>query len=223
MGTSYQETIQWEEAVIVDVIVNDSHPDYDTDGYNVGAIKFRFVDSRILSADAEFDWAFPIDANTTDYPLLNEVVLIISTLNRWYYATKINTSNRVTSQAMFGLNDSPPPDQNSSQRQTDVDGINAGAGPIRQDTAGESDRLGNEFEDLDTVFRLRSREGDIIREGRTGQSIRFGSDQTNAQAPTVLIRCGPDPNAIQSIPGSEFALIDENVNPQDVADEHYEW
>ena len=212
MGTSYQETIQWEEAVIVDVVVNDDHPEYDTDGYNVGAIKFRFVDSTVLSSDAEFDWAFPIDANVTDYPLLNEVVLIISTLNRWYYATKINTSNRVTSQAMFGLNDGPSAQQNDTQRQKDVGGINAGEGPIRQDVQAEKDRLGNEFVDLDTVFRLRSQEGDIIREGRSGQSIRFGSDQKNGQAPNVLIRCGPDPTAVKSVPESEFALISEDIN-----------
>ena len=212
MGTSYSETIQWEEAVIVDVVVNDKHPEYDADGYNVGAIKFRFVASTILTLDTELDWAFPIDANVTDYPLINEVVLIISTLNRWYYATKINTTNRVTSQALFGLNDGPTSQQNDTQRQKDVDGINAGAGPIRQDVQAENDRLGNEFVDLDTVFRLRAQEGDIIREGRSGQSIRFGSDQKNGQSPTVLIRCGPDPAAIKSIPGSEFALISEDIN-----------
>ena len=34
MGTSYQETLQWQEVLVVDVIVNDGHPEYDTDGYN---------------------------------------------------------------------------------------------------------------------------------------------------------------------------------------------
>lgn len=211
MGTSYQETLQWEEAVIVDVVVNDEHPEYDSDGYNVGAIRFRFIDSHALTAEADLDWAFPIDANVTDYPLINEVVLILSSLNRWYYTKKLNTSNRVTSQALFGLNDSRDAGQTDSQRQKDALGVDAGGGPIRQDVQAEKDRLGQSFQDLSEVFRLRSQEGDIIYEGRSGQSIRFGSDQATGQSPTVLIRCGPDPNAERLTEG-EFALIDENID-----------
>jgi len=212
MGTSYQETLQWEEAVIVDVVVNDNHPEYDTDGYNVGAVRFRFLDSHALTADADLDWAFPIDANVTDYPLINEVVLVLSSLNRWYYTNKLNTSNRVTSQALFGLNDMGGGAQTDDQRQMDTLGIDAGQGPMRQDVQGEKDRLGERFQDLSEVFRLRSQEGDIIYEGRSGQSIRFGSDQATGQSPTVLIRCGPDPAAERLPDGSEHALIDENID-----------
>ena len=55
MGTTYQETLQWEEAIVVDVVVNDNHPDYDEDGYNVGTVKFRFIGSSALAADADLD------------------------------------------------------------------------------------------------------------------------------------------------------------------------
>lgn len=210
MGTSYQDTFQWEEAVVVDVVVNDSHSEYDKDGYNVGAIKFRFLDSAALSVSADLDWAFPLEANVTDYPLLNEVVLVLSTLNRWYYTNKLNTSNRVTSQAMFGLNDFDS-GQTNAQRQKNTLGVNAGTGPLKENIQAKNDRLGQQFQDLSEVFRLRSQEGDIIYEGRSGQSIRFGSDQSTGQSPTVLIRCGPDPAAEKKIAG-EFALVDENVN-----------
>ena len=211
MGTTYQETLQWEEAIVVDVVVNDNHSDYDEDGYNVGTVKFRFIGSSALAADADLDWAFPIDANVTDYPLINEVVLIISTLNRWYYTSKLNTSNRVTSQALFGLNDSLKSRQTDAQTTENMNRIDGGGAPIKQNAQAESDRLGDVFQDLSEVSRLRSQEGDIIYEGRSGQSIRFGSDQDTGQSPTVLIRCGPDPNAERLTEG-ELALIDENID-----------
>ena len=210
MGTSYQETLQWEEAIVVDVVVNDNHPDYDEDGYNVGIVKFRFIGASALSADADLDWAFPIDSNKTDYPLLNEVVLIIHTINRWYYTSKLNTSNRVTSQALFGLNDSLTVRQADNQQTENMNLIDGGGAPIRSNTQAESDRLGDTFQDLSEVFRLRSQEGDIIYEGRSGQSIRFGSDQATGQSPTVKIRCGPDPTQIPEV--GEFGLVDENLD-----------
>ena len=210
MGTTYQETLQWEEAIVVDVVVNDNHPDYDEDGYNVGIVKFRFIGSSALAADADLDWAFPIDANVTDYPLINEVVLIISTINRWYYTSKLNTSNRVTSQALFGLNDSLKSRQTDAQTTENMNRIDAGGAPIRQNAQAESDRLGDKFQDLSEVFRLRSQEGDIIYEGRSGQSIRFGSDQETGQSPTIKIRCGPNPADIPDV--GEFGLVDENLD-----------
>ena len=54
-GTSYQETFQIEEAVVIDVVTNDTHPDYDTDGYNVGAVRFRFINSAAFGADAKLN------------------------------------------------------------------------------------------------------------------------------------------------------------------------
>ena len=211
IGSSYQETFQWEEAIVIDVVVNDSHQEYDPDGYNVGAVRFRFINSAAVTADTYLDWAFPLDANVTDYPLINEVVLVLPALNRFYYNKAMNTSNRVTAQALFGLNDSLKSRPSDRQRTSEVNRIDDGGAPIKQDEASESDRLGEEFKDLEKVFRLRSNEGDIIYEGRSGHSIRFGSNQLVNQSPTLLLRCGPNPIAEKSV-DTEFGLINENVD-----------
>lgn len=209
IGTSYQETFQIEEAVVVDVVVNDGHPEYDvTDGYNVGAVRFRFITSNAFQPDSELNWASPLETNITDYPLLNEIVMVIPALNRFYYSRKLNVSNRVTSHPMFGLNDSLKTRQTSDEK---IDDYQSAVSPKRVNAQAEADRLGEVFEEKDSVFRLRAQEGDITYEGRFGQSIRFGSTPENDQAPTVLIRCGPDPKGKPNIE-SRFGLVDEDLN-----------
>ncbi|KKN37161.1 hypothetical protein LCGC14_0766400 [marine sediment metagenome] len=211
LGTTYQETLQVEEAIVVDVVTNDAHPDYDTDGYNVGAVQFRFIGSAAFRADIGLNWAFPLEANVTDYPLLNEVVLVTPALNRFYYSRKLNTTNRVTAHALFGLNDSLKASQTSGQSAAEMGRIDDGGAPIKKNPKAETDRLGEKFVDKETVLRLRAQEGDIIYEGRSGHSIRFGSSFEDGQSPTVLIRCGPNPTAKKSV-DSEFALIDEDID-----------
>jgi hypothetical protein len=210
-GTSYQETFQLEEAIVVDVVVNDQHPDYDTDGYNVGAVKVRMLSSDAFEQASNLTWAFPMSSNVTDYPLLNEIVLVMPALNRFYYTRRLNVSNRVTAQPLFGLNDGLKARPSTEQQTSEMSRVSDSGAPVRDDQQQESDRLGAYFEDKPTVYRLRSREGDIIYEGRTGQSIRLGSTPDVELSPTLLLRCGPNPNAQRST-DSPYSLIDEDIN-----------
>jgi len=211
LGTSYQETTPLEEAIVVDVVVNDQHSDYDTDGYNVGAVKVRMLSSDAFDQAGSLTWAFPMSPNVTDYPLLNEIVLVMPALNRFYYTRRLNVSNRVTAQPLFGLNDGFKARPSTEQQTSEMSRVGDGGAPVRDDPGTEADRLGAYFEDKLTVYRLRSREGDIIYEGRTGQSIRLGSSPDANLSPTLLLRCGPSPNAPRST-NSPFSLIDEDIN-----------
>ena len=212
VGTTYQETFQFEESVVVDVVVNDTHPAYNAQGDNVGVIKFRFINSQQYLPDDSLNEAFPFFANLSDYPLLNEIVYVFRALNRWYYMTKFNTTNKVTAQALFGLNTKLGPiksDSKDSQQKTE---IADGGAEIREDPIAKEARLGEVFQDKENVFRLRHQEGDIIYEGRSGHSIRFGSNQDEDQAPNMLIRIGPNPDPEVSVDDSECALVDEDIN-----------
>lgn len=207
------EYVTANEAVVVDVILNDDHPQYAMDGYNVGAIKFRLLQDNIFRSNDSLNWAFPIDSNVTDYPLIHEIVEIESYLNRFYYTKKINVSSNVTAQPIYGINEelSPPLDTKNQQE----DRRNSLGNPIKKTKFS----LGNVFIDNNkTIKRLRSDEGDIIYEGRTGQSIRFGSSRmedgifkstNSSQAPNLLFRVGPDPT---NIPDIEFGLVQESIN-----------
>jgi hypothetical protein len=206
----------WQEAVIVDVVVNDKHDQYSPDGYNVGAVQFRFKTTNVYRPQGVLSWALPLDSNINEYPLLSEVVLVFNSMNRFYYTRKLNTSSRVTSQALFGLNEelspSISPEEKSKMYNRSV------ATPVKED-AGKN-KLGKYFEDKATVFRLRHDEGDILFEGRSGQSIRLGAawktgtnfvSTTEDQAPNLLLRVGPDTTQKPSVKGP-YGLVTENIN-----------
>jgi hypothetical protein len=205
------------EAVVVDVIVNDSHPDYAPDGYNVGAIQFRALKSDSYRDQNKLNWALPIESNITDYPLLNEIVFIYSSLNRFYYGRKLNTSSRITNHAMFGLNEELAEEVS---RPAKIKELKASVANRRVDKSAPTPKLGKYFKESEKVMRLRSDEGDIIYEGRSGQSIRFGaawksgttfqSGKTD-QAPNLLFRVGPDLNQKPSVP-SKFGLVKEDID-----------
>jgi hypothetical protein len=202
------------EAVVVDVIVNDSHPQYAQDGYNIGAIKFRNLKTQMFRDDGDLNWALPLETNITEYPLLNEIVHIIQSLNRFYYTRKINVTGRVTHSAIPGLNDDLAPLKTSKDM---AQGFQKTiASPIR--VQGPTEMLGKVFKDV-SVYRLRHDEGDISWQGRSGQSIRFGAawrsgtnfqSAQSDQSPNIIIRVGPG-DVKPSVTGA-FGVVTEDIN-----------
>lgn len=212
VGARYSDVQQFESALVVDVITNDAHPDYSPDGYNIGVIKFRFLDSQELRPEESLNLAFPLDSNLTRYPLLNELVTIFKALNRYYYMPSINVSNRPTSQAIFGIKKETDPLPSSGQRSEDYNQNANGGAPQKDDSSASEEKLGNQFVDLTEVFRIRPQEGDVILEGRSGHSIRLGSNFDKNQAPNLLIRVGPNPVPEKSVTESPYAVVDEDIN-----------
>jgi hypothetical protein len=203
------------EAVVVDVVVNDTHPQYAKDGYNIGAIKFRSLKTHMFRDDGDLNWALPLETNITEYPLLNEIVHIVPSLNRFYYSRKLNVSGRVTHSSMPGLNEELAPLKSSKEV---IATFQKTIGtPVK--VAGPTEKLGKVFRDSPNVYRLRHDEGDISWQGRSGQSIRFGASwrsgtnfqSTNKeQSPNILIRVGPG-DATPSVSGP-FGLVTEDIN-----------
>lgn len=217
-------SLQFEEAVVVDVIVNNDHSDYSKDGYNVGAVKFRFLNSNFYRPDESLNWAFPVDSNISEYPLINEIVYVFQALNRFYYMKKFNVANRPTTQPFFGLNDEAQPAETSSENIKNI--RSAQASPVKPSTAKPA-KLGKYFKDLPTIQRLKHLEGDLVFEGRSGQSIRFGTSwldgttndvtkkpfksSTTDQSPNLLMRIGPSASGARTVPGP-FGLTVEDIN-----------
>ena len=208
-------TNQFEEALVMDTIINDEHILYSKDGYNVGSIQFKFTTTNAYTPDTQLNWAYPIDSNITSYPLKNEVVYVVSILNRFYY-TRININNQLTNQSFPELADSlqsiPSQTQQSSTTRQRA------ASPTKQ--SPPSDLLGTYFLDNPKNYRLKHFEGDFILEGRTGQSIRFGSTwksnriftATNKdQSPNLLLRVGDNDTASPSV-NTPNGIIMEDIN-----------
>ena len=209
IGTVQEEYFQFEESVVVDVIVNDNHPSYAADGTNVGTIVFRLINSQQYLPDESLNEAIPYFSNISEYPLLNEIVYVFRALNRWYYLFKFNISNQVTAQPVFGLNE-----QLSGVKSDSIDvqqrtNIANGGSEIKTGVTDNTTKLGNTFVDKKGVYRLRQQEGDIVIEGRSGHSIRLGSNSSLNQAPNLLLRVGTDENIEDS---RIVPLVDENIN-----------
>lgn len=213
VSTTHQDLAN--EAVVVDVIVNDDHPEYANDGYNIGAIKFRSIKSDMYRGNMDLHWALPLDANVSEYPLLSEVVQIHTVLNRMYYSRKINTTSRVTTHAIPGLNEELSPVISQTQRSEN----------FRKHTSEKKERgdispkLGKYFQDMRGIYRLRHDEGDIVFEGRSGQSIRFGAAWRKGsmfvankydQSPNIILRAGADTTQTPSV--GQNGLVREDVN-----------
>jgi len=209
-GQSYRTEHHFEEAIVTDVIVNDSHPDYSDDGYNVGVITCRLLGSEWFKKESSLVNAFPMDANILEYPLINEIVVVYRVLNRLYYTRKLNISNRVTAQPLFGLEEElgAGSEQDTSQGYYQTQATSKKIDP----NDPQKNTLGKYFKDNANVFRLRHQEGDLVIEGRTGNSIRFGMNKdVSPQAPNILLRVGQNPSAPRT-KNTQFGLVVEDVN-----------
>lgn len=167
--------------------------------------------------------ATPLFANIKTYPLVNEVVFLLTapagdyssnTGNiKYYYLSTLNIWNSVH------VNPTPNPFQNlkpDSQNKSIAE-VEAGS----SNKSGEQDtnkfKPGNYFEEKSNIYPLYPFEGDIIYEGRWGQSIRFGSTYPNLNAwstvgqagdPILIFRNGQNPEL--SSPAQ--STTEENIN-----------
>ena len=142
----------------------------------------------------EDTFAYPLIPNQSLYPLVGEFVLVFKLINKYFYIGPINTNLKITQNASPIPNNSVAEAKN--QREVLQQQIRQGVttrllgGSVRPRVAGL------EFKELN-VNPLKVFEGDIIYEGRYGNSIRFGSsisspnqDEKNQQAPNLLFRVG---------------------------------
>lgn len=153
---------------------------------SIGCIFFQQINNPNPSPNFSSDnFAQPLYSNNKIYPLENEVVYVIALPNNniqgnvndisYYYFQPINIWNSTHHNAIPDPinNNSIPPSQTQDYQQTE-------AGAVRRVTDGGTEiDLGDTFREKLNIKSLQPFEGDIIYEGRWGQSIRFGSTVTN--------------------------------------------
>jgi hypothetical protein len=168
---------------VKDIILDDSHPDFEKYGEwnGIGTIFFENVKNPILNKNKnKLIAAYPLLPNIKHYPLINELVSI-------FYLADVDLTTNTTSVAPYYLppvnvwnsqihNAVPSSDIIPPEQQKDYQQVEAGSVRRITDQNTEID-LGTTFDEanvLDT-YPLLPYEGDIIYEGRFGNSIRFGS------------------------------------------------
>ena len=177
----------------------------------IGGIYFSKLNTPNQSKDFTSDYfAKPLFPNDKNYPLENEVVYILPLPNSsiqgsvndisYYYFQPINIWNSNHHNAI------PNPVGESglpSSQQQDYQQTSNGA--VRRVTDGGTEiELGDTFVERLNVKPLQPFEGDVIKEGRWGQSLRFGSTVTNSKVLNPWSKTGENGDPITILRNNQF-------------------
>ncbi len=148
-------------ARVVDVILDDSHPEFERYGKwaSIGAVKYRVLNRDIDESNSQnLPIAFPLQSHIKHIPLKNEIILVVSSPSELLD----ESSNNVKNYYLDIVNLWNHPHHNGFPDDTDQD-----------------IELGEDFQELADVNPMRPFEGDVIFEGRQGQSLRFSTGIPN--------------------------------------------
>ena len=191
---SSQEFYELEAAEVIDVIFDEADLPLEADGtptYSlVGAIKGRMVNSQHKQPESRLGWIQPMDANIKQYPLIGEYVIVGRYLGRYYYAQTINMLGSPNSNSYPGYSgDKASLTDNTISQHAHNRSREVGATKIPNKAASGEFTVGDPFVPNPLIRQLQPSFGDIIFNGRLGQSIRFGSNPDTLE-PNILIRAG---------------------------------
>ena len=191
------------------IVLNESHPRFKELGEwnGLGTIEFQSVNNPQESVS--YSTAVPLFPNAKTYPLVNEIVFLITlpdnnigeltSSSKSYYLSVVALWNHPHHNAYPTNPNTPPPSQQKDYIQTQ-------AGSVRRVTDQSTEIfLGNTFKERSNIHPLLPFEGDVIQEGRWGNSIRWGSTVQNTTNnwsavgnngdPIIILRNGQSPNA----------------------------
>lgn len=175
-------------ARVKDIILDDKHPLFKEFGEwnSIGTIFYDKTMDPSPSPSKNLPVAFPLFPNFKNYPLKNEIVYIlalpglsidkITDNNVSYYLTPLNIWN---SQHHNAYPDNIFEDNQPISQQKNTSQIVNGS-TKRIDNKDPEIDLGKTFIEKSNINPLLPFEGDIIYEGRFGNSIRFGSTVKNS-------------------------------------------
>ena len=188
------EFYELEATEVIDVIFDEADLPLEADGtptYSlVGAIKGRMVNSQHKQPESRLGWIQPMDANIKQYPLIGEYVIVGRYLGRYYYAQTINMLGSPNSNSYPGYSgDKASLTDNTIRRHAHNRSVEVGATKTPNKAASGEVTVGDPFEPNPLIRQLQPTFGDVIFNGRLGQSIRFGSNPDTLE-PNILIRAG---------------------------------
>ena len=184
-------------ARVVDIVLNSSHKDYQTFGKDksINGIRYRLLTSTVIQGDEQFvrdqlPFAYQEDTNIKRIPLIGEIVEIRPQTfsDKPFYSFPKNANNSTLAN-------------------------------INPDLSNEEyiEIAENEIEGVRKANQLESIKGDVILEGRSGQSLRFSSfktprwdyiDPTASGSPITVLRNGQGAEPVGS-------TVFEDINKDD--------
>lgn len=177
----------------------------------IGTVFFSLVGTPNSNKDPYASLsASPLFPNQKSYPLINEIIYVISLPNaniqgsvnsqKYYYFQSVNLWSNSHHNAI------PDPTFKSTTPNSEKpDYIETEAGAVRRVTDGGTEiNLGKTFKENLNIKTVLPYEGDIIYEGRWGQSFRFGSTVKNPSIINPWSRTGNDGDPITILRNSQY-------------------
>lgn len=173
-------------ARVIDIVLNEKHQYYNLVGQwnGIGAIFYEIVNKSGTKSYPNF--ALPYDAQLKTYPLINEIVLLISLPNQsmgfvssnesYFYMSPLGIWNHPHHNAYPNLLDGLNDEEQTRDYPSSI------SGSVRRVTDSGTDielngsnPTSNTFREKTNIHPLLPFMGDSLLEGRYGQSLRFGS------------------------------------------------
>ena len=177
-------------------------------GYpSMGYISFHPLNSVVDTENSANLIASPLEINIRRLPLINEVVLILQSTDilnedpqaqKYYYFSNVNIWNSIHHNGFPDLQN-----LDATQKQSTLVGfVSTGNGIVKKPDESPKDLfLGNTFVEDPEIRNLFPVEGDVILEGRFGNSLRFSH---TAKLPSVSIQ---NPWSNQGFPTQPITII----------------
>ena len=168
---------------VVSIILDESHPRFkELGGWNsLGVIEFEDVITPLASNINPT--ASPLMGNIKTLPLINEIVYLISLPSTDIATITSNTENyyiNIVSLWNHPHHNAFPTNPNLLPPTQQKDYIQTTLGSVRRITDQSTEIfLGKTFKERSNIHPLLPFEGDVIEEGRWGNSIRIGSTVQN--------------------------------------------
>jgi hypothetical protein len=208
-----------EAAEVVDIIMDPTHPSFNADRRRtIGAVMARPLVRQFNQPIDNLAWYNPLQSHASIYPLLGEIVLLISAPatsaqlitegKSKYYMSVVNVWHYVNHNGLPASSyDINAPDADKTKNYRGFTGNSKGG--------ADDIPFGSTFVEK-PIARVFPYEGDIIYEGRWGQSLRFGSTVSEPATPNDWSSTGDDGDPITIISnghaseGSSYHI--ENIN-----------
>lgn len=218
-GNKQTSTTKLNEGVVVDVILDESHPRIknkndlqtwitDKDTTKVGHVVVRKYSDKTSPIERLSTYG-PLNPYEMDIPLVGETVELVKIGSVYYYK---RIPGNFLNKGAAGENRAQLiyPDRDASYNQKDYAAASKTSTPIgNQASSDVVTKLGSYFK-TESINKLKLHEGDKLIQSRFGQSIRFSgyNNSNNVFSPTIILRNRQ--NAELQV--QEGDIIEEDVN-----------
>lgn len=200
------EFYEMETGVVLDIVLDDKHPIFtagnlyhskidpetsppdlegkpplrsDFDYTWIGRALIRPLVSEKLTNKDQLIWAYPLESNISEYPLIYETVVLVSHNDKLYYTRKLNSRNWTNNNLDFTIEG-----YTSGNTNTVLFSNESLTGSIESKTNYKGDTgyhgfAGRYFFANNKIRTVKRFEGDLLIESRHGQTIHFTAYDNN--------------------------------------------